>query len=97
MYQINLKVKNPKSKIFLNPANYLTLHFLSCLLHCVYYKKTRECQEIQRRQGEDQETSKVEEPIIGEDRVDSKILEFSCITFNLGITRFRGIRPNSNC
>lgn len=83
MYQINLKVKNPKSKIFLNPANSSTLHFLSCLAHCVYYKKTRECQEIQRRQREDQETSKVEEPIIGEDRVemgqnllDLKILDF---------------------
>ena len=49
----------------------------------MYYKKTRECQEIQRRQREDQETSKVEEPIIGEDRVemgqnllDLKILDF---------------------
>ena len=30
----------------------------------MYYKKTRECQEIQRRQREDLETSKVEEPII---------------------------------
>ena len=29
-----------------------------------HYKKTRECQEIQRRQREDLETSKVEDPVV---------------------------------
>ena len=56
----------------------------------MYYKKTRECQEIQRRQREDQETSKVEEPIIGEDRVkmsqnllNLKILDFKKLPSNV--------------